>query len=167
MKFEVLDKNKHDRKNFDCGVETLNNYLLQYASQDQKRSLSRVYVLVTADNRIIGYYSICAHSVLRDNLPQELKVGGYDDIPFLLLGRLAVDTEYQGKGYGDTLIFDALNKTAEYAEHIGIFGMIVDAKSSKASSFYEGFGFKKLISNPKKLVLPMTTIAKLLRGFQA
>ena len=163
MRFEALDTVKHDRKNFNCGVEPLNKYLVKYANQDQKRSLSRVYVLVADDNRIIGYYSICAHSILRDNLPQELKVGGYDDIPFLLLGRLAVDKEYQGKGYGDTLIFDAFAKTAEYSEKFGIFGMIVEAKNDKASSFYEGFGFKKLVSNPKKLVLPMSTIVKLLK----
>lgn len=161
MKFEGLDKAKHNRKAFDCGVDPLNQYLVQYANQDQKRSLSRVFVLTTDESRIVGYYSLSAHSVSRDFLPEDIQVGGYDDIPFLLLGRLAVDKEYQGQGYGGTLIFDAFVKTAKMAESVGIYGMIVDAKNETAVCFYGGFGFKKLVSNPKKLVLPISTIAKL------
>ncbi len=164
MKFEPLDPKKHDRKNFDCGVEPLNTYLSKYANQDQKRSLTRVYVLVADSNLIIGYYSLSAHSVLRDYLPEDIKISGYDDLPFLLLGRLAVDKNYQGKGYGDTLIFDAFVKTSEMAKNIGIYGMIVEAKNQKAASFYEGFGFKRLHSTPTKLVLPMSALDILLKN---
>ena len=161
MKFERLDPKKHHRKPFDCGVIALNDYLQQFANQDQKRSLARVYVLAE-QQQIIGYYSICAHSVPTDQLPDNSKLGGYPDAPFLLLGRLAVDRHYQGQGYGDALIFHAFKITAEAAEKIGTLGMIVDAKDEKAASFYEKLGFKALSASKKRLVLSYSAMKSLL-----
>lgn len=161
MQFEVLQIKKHNRKNFDCGVDALNFYLQQYANQDQTRNLCKIYVL--ADNTtIIGYYSLSSHSVARDNLPATLKVGSYSDIPFLLLGRLAVDKQYQGQGYGDILIVDAFHRTTEVAKQIGILGMIVDAKDEKTITFYEKFGFQRLNGTQNRLLLPLTAMDGLL-----
>jgi len=154
MKFEPLDFNKHNRRNFDCGVGALNGYLKNFAGQVQRRSLSRVYVL-SDDDTIIGYYSISAHSVLRDHLPNDAKVGNYHDIPFLLLGRLAVDKDYHGQGFGDALIYHALTTTIEAADKIGVWGMVVDAKDAATIRFYEGFGFKPLVASKNRLVLPL------------
>ena len=75
MQFEKLDKSKHDRKSFDCGVVDLNLYLQKIANQDQKRSLSKVYVLAE-NSHIIGYYSISTHSVSRDSLPDDMRLFG-------------------------------------------------------------------------------------------
>ncbi|MGZ8238812.1 MAG: GNAT family N-acetyltransferase [Methylobacter sp.] len=161
MKFERLDPKKHHREAFDCGVIALNLYLQQFANQDQKRGLTRVYVL-TEQQQIIGYYSICAHSVPTDQLPDNNKLGSYPDAPFLLLGRLAVDQRYQGQGYGDALIFHAFSITTEAAEKIGTLGMIVDAKDEKAAGFYEKFGFKPLVASKNRLVLPFSVMKNLL-----
>lgn len=160
MLFERLDSKKHDRKSFDCGVEALNLYLQRVANQDQKRSLTKVYVLADA-KRIIGYYTISAHSVTRDNLPDTIKLASYKDVPFLLLGRLAVDKGFQGQGYGDALIFHAFKTTLSAAEKIGILGMIVDAKDEKAASYYEGFGFKRLTETKNRLMLPLSVMQNL------
>lgn len=162
MEFEPLNPSKHDRKSFDCGIEALNLYLRRVANLDQKRSLSRVYVLAE-EKYVIGFYSISAHSVIRDELPEDKRLGGYHDIPILLLGRLAVDKRYQGEGYGDALIFHAFKTTMEAAEKVGILGMVVDAKDSKAASFYEGFGFKRLEGTKNRLVVPLSTIAGLIK----
>ncbi len=161
MKFERLDTQKHDRKDFDCGVIALNLYLQQFANQDQKRGLTRVYVLAK-QQQIIGYYSICAHSVPTDQLPDNTRLGRYSEAPFLLLGRLAVDKRYQGQGFGDALIFHAFSITNEAAEKIGTLGIIVDAKNEKAADFYEKFGFKPLSASKNRLVLPFSMITKLL-----
>jgi GNAT superfamily N-acetyltransferase len=161
MEFEQLQPLTHNRKDFDCGVEALNQYIQKVANQDQKRNLTKIYVL--ADNEeIIGYYSISAHSVMRDYLPEDIKSGTYKDIPFLLLGRLAVDKRHQGKGYGDALIFHAFKTTMEAAEKVGILGILVDAKDEKAASFYEGFGFRRLLGTLNRLVLPISVISKLM-----
>ncbi len=161
MKFERLDTQKHHRKDFDCGVIALNLYLQQFANQDQKRGLTRVYVLAK-EQQIIGYYSICAHSVPTDQLPDSTRLGRYSEAPFLLLGRLAVDKRYQGQGFGDALIFHAFSITNEAAEKIGTLGIIVDAKNEKAAGFYEKFGFKPLSASKNRLVLPFPMITKLL-----
>jgi len=160
MLFERLDSKKHDRKSFDCGVEALNLYLQRVANQDQKRSLTKVYVLADA-KRIIGYYTISAHSVTRDHLPDSIKLASYKDVPFLLLGRLAIDKGFQGQGYGDALIFHAFKTTLSAAEKIGILGMIVDAKDEKAASYYEGFGFKSLTETKNRLMLPLSVMQNL------
>ena len=161
MKFERLDPKKHNRNAFDCGVTALNQYLHHIANQDQKRGLTRVYVLAEQE-KIIGYYSICAHSVPTEQLPDAKKLGVYQEAPFLLLGRLAVDKRYQGQGYGDALIFHAFSLTQEAAEKIGTLGMIVDAKDEQAAGFYERFGFKRLSANQNRLVLPFSVMKVLL-----
>ena len=163
MKFEILQPKKHNRNSFDCGVEALNLYLQKVANQDQKRSLTKVYVLAEGE-RVIGYYSISAHSVRKDHLPEDRQFGGYHEIPFLLLGRLAVDRDFQGLGYGDMLILHVFSTTMEAAEKVGIIGMVVDAKDENAASFYQGFGFKRLSSTKNRLVLPLLALAKLIHG---
>lgn len=161
MQFEPLHAKKHNRKDFDCGIAELNFYLQKFAHQDQKRSLSRVYVLIEGA-AILGYYSLSSHSVSRQYLPESYSVGGYGDIPFLLLGRLAVDKNFQRQGYGDALIIDAFYRTHKLAEQVGIFGMVVDAKDETAISFYKGFGFRQLSTTQKRLVLPLSAIDKLI-----
>jgi len=161
MQFERLDPKHHNRKAFDCGVTALNQYLQHIANQDQKRGLTRVYVLAE-QTTIIGYYSICAHSVPTDQLLAHRKLGTYQEAPFLLLGRLAVDKRYQGQGYGDALIFHAFSITKDAAEKIGTLGIIVDAKDEKAACFYEKFGFKPLSTSKNRLMLPFSAMNSLL-----
>ncbi len=138
----------------------MNLYLESYANQDQKRNLTRIYVLADGAT-IMGYYSISAHSVSAESLPENKRMGSYREVPFLLLGRLAVDKKFQGQGFGDALIFHAFKTTMETAKKVGIQGVIVDAKDEKAASYYKGFGFKRLRGTKNRLVLPITAIAKL------
>lgn len=163
MKFERLQPELHDRKTFDCGDAALNLYLRQFANQDQNRGLSRVYVLAE-QRRIVGYYSISAYSVSTDELAGQTRTGAYRELPFLLLGRLAVDQAFQGQGLGDALIIHAFKTTVEAAEKIGIFGMIVDAKDERAAGFYQRFGFTRLSASKNRLVLPFSAIKKLVQS---
>ncbi|TXL20843.1 GNAT family N-acetyltransferase [Methylococcaceae bacterium HT5] len=146
---------------YECGVDELNNYLQRFANQDQKRDLSRIHVLAE-EMRIIGYYSISSHAVLTHELPDKQRISHYSATPFLLLGRLAVDKNFQQQGYGNALIFHAFKTTMEAAEKIGISGMVVDAKDENAANFYEKFGFKRLSASPNRLVLPLTALAALI-----
>ena len=162
IKHELLNIKYHNRNQFDCGVSDLNNYLQRIANQDQKNNLSRIYVLAE-QTEIIGYYSICAHAVPSDNMPQSIKTASYSSAPFLLLGRLAVNLKFQKQGYGDALIFDAFQKTAETAEKVGVLGMIVDAKDKQAIEFYRKFGFQPLSVSHNRLVLPLSALSSLIR----
>ena len=161
MKFEILNSKKHNRSDFDCGIHILNLYLQKFANQDQKRSLSKIYVLAD-DKKIIGYYTVSAHSVSKDAMPNDISSGNYNDLPFLLLGRLAVDKSYQGKGYGEALIYHACKVTMNAAEQVGIFGMIVEAKNDEVVEFYKKLGFKQLNQTKNRLVLPTAAITKII-----
>ena len=157
MEFAALDPKLHDRASFDCGVEALNLYLQRFANQDMKRGLARTYVLAE-ERSIVGYYSISAHAVPRDHLPADLSAGPYLELPFLLLGRLAVDRARQGKGYGDLLIAHAFKTTRKVAGQVGILGIVVDAKDDRAGGFYEGFGFRRLTGTKNRLVLTISAM---------
>ena len=161
MKFELLNPKKHNRKQFDCGVEALNTYLQRFANQDQKKDLSRIHVLAD-ESHIMGYFSISSHSVSTLKLPDKKQSTHYPNTPFLLLGRLAVDKQFQKQGYGDALIFHAFKITKDAAEKVGISGMVVDAKDEQAAAFYEKFGFKRLLESNNRLVLPLTALSLLL-----
>lgn len=161
MEFQRLDPKRHDRKSFDCGVAARDTYLQRFAAQDIARGLTRVYVLAE-EAEIIGYYSLSAHAMARDALPETVRVGTYAELPFLLLGRLAVARNWQGQGYGDALIVHAFETTRAAAKAIGVLGMIVDAKDDNAARFYEGFGFQRLAATANRLALPITAMDKLL-----
>src|SRR5215467_10543336 len=81
---------KHRREDFDCGEESLNRYLRQYASQHQKKNIGRVYVAVEKDDRrVLGYYTLANGSVEFQSVPQAKGLPREYPIPVTLLGRLA------------------------------------------------------------------------------
>jgi ribosomal protein S18 acetylase RimI-like enzyme len=161
MKFEQLDAKKHDTQAFDCGVKAPNKYLQQYANQDQQRGLTRVFVLAE-QTEIIGYYTISAHCVATDHLPEDSKLSFYQEVPFLLLGRLAVAKKHKRQGFAAALTFHAFKTTSKIAEKVGVQGIIVDAKNETAVYFYEGFGFKRLQCSVNCLMLPFAAMKALL-----
>jgi GNAT superfamily N-acetyltransferase len=138
----VLLTRGHDRSAFDCGIPALNEYLKQYALQNQKKHAARTYV-ATRGHRVVGYYSLAYGSVTLEEAPQSVKSGlARHPIPVILLARLAVDTAERGRGIGAALLKDALLRTLQAAEIAGLRAMIVHAKDDAAKGFYEKFGFQ-------------------------
>jgi GNAT superfamily N-acetyltransferase len=138
----VLLTKDHDRSAFDCGVSALNEYLMQYALQNQKKHAARTYV-ATRGNRIVGYYSLAYGSVSVEEAPQSVKAGlSRHPIPVILLARLAVDLIEQGHGLGAGLLKDALLRTMQASEIAGLRAMLVHAKDEAARNFYKKFGFE-------------------------
>ena len=155
--------NQHDRTLFDCRVSILNDYLAKYARQDVKRKASAVFVLVNrADpNRVIGFYTLCATSVLLSELPEEMtkKLPRYPEIPAILVGRLARDINFPG--VGELLLSDAITRCVRVANYIAASLIVVDSKGDPATRFYEKFGFLSLPKLDGRLFLPMQTAEKL------
>ena len=154
-----LDKSKHDRKRFDCGIEALNNYLRLMANQHSVRDNTRTYVLEEESHpsHIIGYYTLTMIPLDLGSLPsrlqkkyQNIRAGG-------LIARLAVDTRYAGNGYGEWLLIDALKKLLSASESVGFPVVIVDAKDGSAQ-FYEKFGFRAFKDTPGKLFITISDI---------
>lgn len=160
---EQLDKS-HNKANFNSGEDSLNNYLQKQATQDIKRNLSVVYVLLDPDTRnVLGYYTLCASSILLDSIPQKhsKKLPRYPLIPVTLLGRLAIDIKLQGQGLGALLLTDALKRAAELSLRLGSMAVIVEALNSSAIAFYEQFGVQRFLNKTNQLFLSMSVIKKL------
>lgn len=146
----------HDRRDFDCGVESLNRYLQSQAGQDVRRRASTCFLAIeAATERIAGYYTLAATGVALTELPNAAsrRLPRYPTIPAVLVGRLAVDTRFQGQKLGGALLFDAIKRTI--LSEIAVFAVVVDAKDDRAVSFYERYGFLRFNSLERKLFLPI------------
>ncbi len=156
---ELLDK-KHNRQDFDCGKELLNNYLKNQAGQDVKRKLSACFVLVEMEtNNIKGYYTLSNNSIPLSNFPEHIQKKlpkSYVSIPTSLLGRLAIDTKFQGKGIGKILLIDALKRSYEISKEIGSFAVVVDPIDEEAEMFYAKYDFIKLPDSGKMFMATKT-----------
>lgn len=154
---------EHERESFDCGKELLNNFLKRLAGQYRKKNLGQTYVMATPEHRVVGYYTISTSRVDFDNVPSELR-RQYPPIPIpvALLGRLAVDRAYQGRGVGRALLVNALRRAADVADVMGLAAVEVHALDDEARSFYLKYGFTSLIDDRHHLYLPIKTIKHLI-----
>ncbi len=145
------------RKTFRSGVPALDRYLAETASQDVKRRLSNCFVARNENKVIAGYYTFSASSVPLLDLPAETvkKLPRYGVIPAGLIGRLAVDQAFRGRGLGAALVIDAARKAA--TANPAVFALIVDAKDEQARGFYERLGFSRFESRQMSLFLPVAT----------
>jgi len=156
---------QHDRTAFHCGAQALDRYLKQQARQDADKRVAALFVAVhPPDTRVLGYYTLSASVLSLADLPDDLarKLPRYPQLPVTLLGRLAVDQATKGQGLGEHLLLDALNRSLAHADQIAAMAVVVDAKSEEAARFYGHYGFKPLQAQPRRLFVPMTTVAKLL-----
>jgi GNAT superfamily N-acetyltransferase len=154
---------RHERAGFNCGMTSLNEWLLLRASQFDRKDLARTYVATqTGQTAVLGYYAISTHRVVFESLPQSESRGlPRLDVPVLLLGRLAVDVSVQGAGLGGLLIVDALRRAVHIADQVGLRAIEVDAIDDRAKQFYLKHGFRELLDDPRHLFLPMHEVRKL------
>jgi GNAT superfamily N-acetyltransferase len=156
---------QHVRLSFDCSEISLNQYLHQYASQDIKRRINRVFVASSPETlgEVIGYYSLSASNLNASNLPvaHRRRLPRYP-VPVVLLGRLAIAKQHQGKGLGSILLADALQRVTQASQVMAVYAVVVDALNDQAAMFYRQFGFIPLPSQPLKLFLPMDSVTGLL-----
>lgn len=137
---------KYNRKEFSCGHESLDNYILRNAKKDVKEGASACNVIIDEEDKVIAYFTLASSSIPKKEVPQEIpKKINYDDIPVTLLGRLAVDGSQQGKGLGKILLVNALGKSLEVSKnHVGSAAVVVDPIDDAAENFYLKYGFIKL-----------------------
>lgn len=160
---EPLDS-KHDKINFSCGKELLDIYFWRQANQDIKRKLSACFVLIDKElDKIKGYYTLSSNSISNELIPNSFRKRlpkSYLSLPTILLGRLAIDKDYQGQGIGKIMLIDSLKRCNEISNSIGAFAVIVDPLDIDADRFYEKYGFIKL-PDSGKMFLSMKTIKEL------
>ncbi len=149
----------HNLMQFSCGEAALDHWLRNRALQNEKGGASRSYV-VCADGCVVGYYALAAGAVAHTEVVARIKRNMPDPIPVILLGRLAVDSRFQGLGIGADLLRDAVLRSLQTAQMIGIRAILVSAISAEAKKFYERFGFISSSSNPQTLMIIVSEAEK-------
>jgi ribosomal protein S18 acetylase RimI-like enzyme len=148
---------KHDLSQFANGKHpVLDDWLRDRAGVGEGLS-ARTYVITTDDGRrVIGYYSISTASEQRQILPSaKLRRNMPDPIPLLLIGRLAVDHAFRGRGLGGDLLMDAVERCVAAAEIVGCRGVVTHAIDDEAVGFYEHYGFERCALGERAMLLPI------------
>ena len=160
-------RREHQVDPFDCGQEALNRFLVRYAFQNQQAEASQTYVALVG-NAVVGFYTLVVAQVEYDDAPQRLGKGiATRPIPLMLLARLAVATNWQGKGLGkglgSGLLKDAMLRTLRAADIAGIRAVAVHAVDDDARAFYERFGFVHAPTDPHHLFVLLKDVRRILK----
>ena len=147
---------------FRCRVEALDRWLVDHAPHAQSMRSAQTFVWHTGDNRVVAYFSLAAHLVVRNELPKKLGRGSPTSIPAVMLARLALDVGLHGEGLGGELLWDALTRARAASDIAAARLVVVDAISAQAAAFYEHHGFAPIPENPNRLVQKMSDIASAL-----
>jgi GNAT superfamily N-acetyltransferase len=143
----------HAVEDFTCGQPELDRFLARHALQAQQAHSSQTYVGVSGA-KIVGFYTIVVGEVQHADAPERVVKGmPRHPIPLLVLARLAVHSEWQGRGLGTGLLHDALARTLQVADIVGVRALAVHAKDDDAASFYRHFGFMPSDTDPRHLFM--------------
>jgi predicted GNAT family N-acyltransferase len=157
---EELDARRHDRAAFDCGVEILNRYLTNLATQHRSKGIASTFVLIDLDEpaRILGYYALSAASLSLEKLTDADREGlpAYP-VPAVRIGRLAGGTWARGRGVGELLLQNAMKRILGARSTLGVFAVVVEAKDASAEAFYRKYGFRLCDARSRQLYLPLGT----------
>lgn len=155
---------KHKKGGFFCNKASLDNYIQNQAGQDIRKKISACFVLSEKGSGVvIAYYTLSNSSIPNELIPHKYSKKlpkSYIDIPVTLLGRLAVDENYKGKGIGNQILVDALKRCFKTSNSVASFAVVVDPLDEDAEDFYKRFGFI-LLPGSKKMFLAMLTIESL------
>jgi GNAT superfamily N-acetyltransferase len=145
----------HRAENFQCGVLSLDEWLLKHALQSHRGGGSRVFVTTETDPDIVGYYALAAGAVMPRDATARLARGMATNlpVPVVLLGRLAVDARHQGRHLGRSLLQDAMMRVLQAGELIGIRALLVHALDEHARDWYTQFGFERSPTHPLHLII--------------
>ncbi len=155
----------HKLAEFDCGQAELNDWLQNIARQAHGSGSAKTFVVVGAQENVIGYYSLAVGNVANLYVPERIRKGmGRHPVPVMLLARLAVSVLHQGRGIGTGLLKDAIRRTLLASEHAGIRAMLVHPIDDDAAHFYASHGFEASPMRAQQMLLLLKDAKRLLSG---
>lgn len=155
---ELLTIN-HDVSRFYCGKPSLHRWLQTRAHSNQEKGFTAVLV-VHESNRVVGYYGLAPTAILPSMLPRSIRTGQPPNpVSCLLLGQLATDQNWIGKGIGTSLLRHALERCVTAAGLIGGRALIVHAVDVEAAAFWKRRGFIPSKDDPLILFRSIADIA--------
>lgn len=125
----------HQYAEFDCGRNSLDEWLKKRAIKNQDSGASRTFV-ISSKKKVVGYYTLASGSVERLNTPGIISRNMPEAIPVTVLGRLAIDKQFQGRHLGSALLKDAIQRTALISKDVGVRALLVHALDDHAKTFY-------------------------------
>lgn len=150
---------RHDVSQFSCGKPALDSWLKTHALRNQERGFTAV-IVVHEQNRVVGYYGLAPTAVVPSVLPRSIRTGQPPDpVPCLLLGQLATDRAWRGRGVATGLIKHALARCIAAAQLVGGRALVVDAVDESAAAFWHRRGFRPSRDNPFVLFRSLAEIA--------
>lgn len=155
---------EHRLEGFRSGEDSLDTWLLSYARTAEGSGSARVFVTAADGTTVAGFYALSAGTVEPADATSRLRKGqpGHRSVPVVVLGRLAVAAEHQGKGLGRSLLQDALVRVAGAAESVGIRALVVHALNDDVRGWYLHYGFEPSPTDPLHLILLIKDLRKLL-----
>jgi GNAT superfamily N-acetyltransferase len=149
----------HELSEFTCGKPTLDRWLKTRALQNQEKGFTAVIVVHEA-GRVVGYYGLAPTAVVPDVVPRAIRTGQPPDpVPCLLLGQLATDSAWAGRGIGTGLLKHALERCVTAAGLIGGRALLVNAVDADAAAFWKRRGFVPSKDDPLVLFRSIAAIA--------
>jgi predicted N-acetyltransferase YhbS len=139
-----------DIEGFDCGRDALNQWLSRHAWRNQQSDVSRTSVVCDDTGRVVGYVSLSAAQVERAWLPKAQQRNRPDPMPAVLLGQLAVDVRWQGRGVARSLLVFALNTAVRFSKEVGCFCVLTHPLDDSVRALYRSFGFEDLPFDPAR-----------------
>lgn len=142
---------EHDVSQFDCGKPALNRWLQRYAHSNQRHGFTRV-LAVCAESRVVGYYGLAPTAVDSIVLPRRIRTGQPPaQIPAILIGQLAVDVNFKGRGIGSAMLRHALERAVQGIELLGGRAILVDAIDEEAEAYWISNGFEPIAGQKSTL----------------
>lgn len=152
----------HLLSGFDCGKDSLNEWLIRHALQAQASGSAKTFVVLEGA-RIAGYFSLTVGQIDSMEAPDRLRKGmGRFPIPVVILARMAVGEIDQGKGIGRGMLQDAIRRTLLIADQAGIRALLTHPIDKEAAAFYLRFGFESSPIRENQLVLLLKDVKRLL-----
>ena len=167
--FVPVNKSKHHLKSYDCGVSSMNEYLLRFAYKNQQKKLNTTFVLETdivvdGKLKVASYYTLAHTTISKHALVSSTGLPNYP-VPVILLARLAVDKEFQGMAIGSKSLVYSLRhayRVSNQEKGIPSFGLVLDVLNKKAMNIYQQFDFFEPMSkDPLRLFVSMSSLVDL------
>jgi GNAT superfamily N-acetyltransferase len=159
------DPDRHDAAAFDCGEVEITQWLRQHARAAARARVAQTFVWTAPDQRrVVGYYTVSAHSVARAEAPSRIGRGVPDPVPAALIGKLGLDRSLHGQGLGEMLLVDALARilTASDAGP-AVRAIVVDASTASRRKLYERMGFVCAPKTTGRMLIKAATVSQAFR----
>ena len=150
----VILTGDHVLDGFDCGKPALDEWLRNRALANQSSGTTRTWVVVEeGSSEVVAFYASSTASILRSSAPTRIRRNQPEQIPAILLARMAVDKRHRGKGLGAALLKHFMLKTLEVAQSVGVRVLLIHAKDDEAKTFYSHYGLVESSFDPLTLVM--------------